>query len=118
PGTRLCRPGRRPGWRRIPRRRLLRTPENRPRSTPATSSALALVSPCLLRIDRRGPAHPVVRPGLAAHAVVAEEEPLGVIFLLDAREARVVLAPECLLPIGLEIIRFVDIAPGAGREIG
>src|SRR5215470_13847705 len=63
------------------------------------------------------PAGPVRRPALAAHAVVAKEEPRGIVLLLDRQKSRVVLAPELALPILLEIVGLIDVAAGAGRGV-
>src|SRR6266851_5663010 len=45
-----------------------------------------------------------------------KNRPSGSYFPLSS-EPLVVFAPELLLPIRLEIIRFVDIAPGARRDV-
>ena len=64
---------------------------------------------------RRRPSESVSAPGFAADAVVDDEEPVGVVAALDFDEARVVRAPEGLLPVLLEIVALVDIGAGVGR---
>src|SRR5712692_8695501 len=69
-------------------------------------------------VPSRGASRPrsaqtVSRPPLAADAMVAKEQTFGVVFRLDLRQALVVLAPELLLPIRLEIVGFVHVAPRA-----
>ncbi len=51
----------------------------------------------------------VVGPILAADAVVDIEQPVGVVASLDLEQARVVCAPQSLLPVGLEVIALVDV---------
>ena len=52
--------------------------------------------------------------GFAADAVVNGEEAVGIVKALDAKQARVVGAPEGLLPVLLEIVAFVDVSTGLG----
>src|SRR6516164_6073455 len=54
------------------------------------------------------PGESVGAPVLAAHPVVEEEEAVGVVFLLDALKARIVVAPEGVLPVRLEVVRLPD----------
>src|SRR6476469_6655168 len=52
-------------------------------------------------------------PILAANAMMEEEEPVRVVFAFDREEAVVVLAPERLLPMRLEIVGFPDVRADA-----
>src|SRR5712671_624735 len=54
--------------------------------------------------------------GLAADTVVYAEDVGGVVSLLDLAESRVDVPPEALLPVGLEVVGLVDIAPGPWCE--
>ena len=48
--------------------------------------------------------------------MVEEEEAVGVVFLLDALKARIVVAPEGVLPVRLEVVRLPDKEESAPRE--
>ena len=52
--------------------------------------------------------------GFATDAVVNGEEAVGIVKALDSKQARVVGAPEGLLPLLLEIVAFVDVSTGLG----
>jgi len=45
-----------------------------------------------------------------------EEEAVGVVFLLEALKARIVVAPEGVLPVRLEVVRLADKEESAPRE--
>src|SRR6516225_2192462 len=62
------------------------------------------------------PGESVGAPVLAAHAVMEEEEAVGVVFLLNALKAPVVVAPEGVLPVRLEVVRLPDVGGGARHE--
>src|SRR5205085_11900217 len=88
-----------------------------PRGALAARTMWPRILPTVPALSRlRQPAHSVRGPGLAAHAVVAEEKPVRIVLALDLQEALVVVAPESPLPVGLEIVRFVDVGPGARRH--
>src|SRR4030095_8196970 len=58
---------------------------------------------------------PVRAPALAPHPVMDEEEPVGVVALLDREEARVVRAPVGLLPGFLEEVALGHVRACGGR---
>src|SRR5580658_6161063 len=63
------------------------------------------------------PRKSVRAPAFAADAVMDEEEALGIVFVLDRAQPRVVLAPEGVLPVRLEKVGFPDIGADAGQEL-
>src|SRR5271155_3602312 len=56
-------------------------------------------------------------PAFAADAVVDEEETLGIVFVLDRAQPRVIFTPEGVLPVRLEEVGFPDIGADAGQEL-
>ena len=69
----------------------------------------------LMRLILRRLRETVRTSGFAADAMVDGEEAVGIEATLDAGKARVVRAPEGVLPIGLEVVAFVDIGTGLRR---
>src|SRR4030081_3940669 len=59
---------------------------------------------------------PVGTPLVAADALVSEEQPLGVVALLDGCQVIEVRSPITCLPIGVEEISFRQIGTRAGRN--
>src|SRR2546423_5245796 len=60
---------------------------------------------------RRGEA--IRAPVLASHTVVHEEQTFRIVLCLDGPQARVVLAPERLPPLCVEIVALRDVGAGA-----
>src|SRR5581483_12462211 len=58
----------------------------------------------------------VVGKILAADAVVDVEQSIGIVAALDLEQARVVRAPQSLLPVGLEVVALVDISAAVRRR--
>lgn len=59
-------------------------------------------------------------PTFRAHSVVGEEEPLGVVLLLDLGEPRVIVAPKGLLPVLFEVVGLIHVRsalPGNRAEL-
>src|SRR5262249_44379643 len=69
------------------------------------------------RSAARDAGHPVGAPVLAPHSAMDHEEPVRVVLLLDAPQARVVAAPERALPALLEVVALRDVRAGVGHEL-
>jgi hypothetical protein len=59
------------------------------------------------------PHESVCTPVLAADAVMEKEQTLGIVFLLDRAQPRVIAAPERVLPVRLEVVGLPDTRGGA-----
>src|SRR5260370_23403000 len=83
---------------------------------PAWQAARTTAASTAARAGRR-PIAVACGSGVAADAMVDAEDILRVDPLLDREQARGVDAPERALPVGLQVVRLVDVSARAGTRL-